>query len=67
MALVCFKNSDIVFILLIIVIMPAIVGILTFMGRINSMLDRFEDETVFHYSVDFTFLSFGIMGFIVEL
>ena len=31
------------------------------------MLNRFEDEIVFHYSVDCIFLSFAIMGFIVEL
>ena len=34
----CFKFSDVVFIMLINVKMPTIVGILTFMSRINFML-----------------------------
>ena len=39
-----FKLSDGVFILLINVKMPTIVGILTFMSRINFMLNRVEHE-----------------------
>ena len=41
------KHSD-VFILLISAKMPTIVGILSFMGRINSMLSRFEHEKKFY-------------------
>ena len=39
--------SDIVFIMLINVKMPTIVGILTFMSRINSVLSRDEHEKSF--------------------
>ena len=46
-SLFCFKHSDVVFILLINVKMSTIVCILAFMGRINSMLNRVEDETAF--------------------
>ena len=38
------------------------------MGGKIYMGESFQDfEADFHYSVDFIFLSFGIMGFIVEL
>ena len=42
-------------ILLINIIMSTIVGILTFMGRINSVLNRFEHETVFICSIKVIF------------
>ena len=40
----CFKLSDAIFILLISVKMPTIVGILTFMSRINFILSLLEHE-----------------------
>ena len=43
-----FKLSDVVFILLINVQMPTLVGILTFMSRINVMLNRVEHEKVYN-------------------
>ena len=43
-AFLSFKPSVVVFIMLINVKMPTIVGILTFMSMINSMLSLVEDE-----------------------
>ena len=38
------------------------------MGKKTEALQQIIDEIKqFHYSVDFIFLSFGIMGFVVEL
>ena len=42
------KNSGVVFILQINVEMATIVGILTFMSRINFMLSSVEHENVYH-------------------
>ena len=42
-----FKLSDVVFIMLINVKMPTIVGILTFMSKINFMLSSFVHEKSF--------------------
>ena len=54
----CFKSLSCVFIMLINVKMQTIVGILTFMSRINFVLSRVEHEKVYNlgarpYSVDF--------------
>ena len=43
----CLKHSDVVFILHINVKMPTIVGILTFLNRINFMLSLVEHEQSF--------------------
>ena len=42
-----FNHSDAVFILIVNVKMPTIVGILTFMSRINFMLSSVEHKNVF--------------------
>ena len=47
MFVLAFNPSDVVFILLINVKMPTIVGTLTFMSMINSVLSRVEHEKGF--------------------
>ena len=45
--------SDVVFIMLINVKMPTIVGILTFMSMINFMLSSVEKEKVYNFGARF--------------
>ena len=55
-----FKHSDVVFIMLINIKMPTIVGILTFMGMMNFILSKVEHEKSFiKYRAAFTIKYMG--------